>query len=293
MIIVKIIGGLGNQMFQYALGRALAHMNNTELKLDIGEFEKHYKLHRYSLQHLNIDAEIATSDEINRLKSGNESRLISPLLKVFRKIYKKNAVRNYVTENKFSFDASILSLGDNAYLDGYWQSEKYFIDIQDIIRQEFRLKTPPDWNNESIIEQIGTVNSVAVHIRRGDYVSDQNANSVHGTASLEYYTKAAKKIMNSTKSPIFFIFSDDPEWVKKNLNLPSSMIFVDHNGPEKNYEDLRLMSLCKHHIIANSTFSWWGTWLAKHKDQKVIAPLRWFNNDVNTNDLIPDRWERI
>lgn len=293
MIIVKIIGGLGNQMFQYALGRALAHKNNTELKLDISDFRDRYKLHSYSLKHLNIGEKIASIKEIELLKTGSKSRILSPLLKIFKKIPGRNATGSHIMEKKFSFDASILSLGDNIYLDGYWQSEKYFINIQDIIRREFQIKTPPDPNNDSMIKRIETTDAVAVHIRRGDYVSNSKTNSIHGSASLEYYTKAAKIMMDATNAPTFFIFSDDPQWVKENLRLPSSIIYADHNGPEKNYEDLWLMSLCKHHIIANSTFSWWGAWLAKNENQKVIAPLKWFNNDTDTRDLIPSRWERI
>lgn len=293
MIIVKIVGGLGNQMFQYALGRALAHKNKTDLKLDISEYENRYKLHRYSLQHLNIDEKIATAEEIKRLKDGDNPRILLQLLKIFKKTPIVNSAKSHIIEKKFSFDEPILSLGDNIYLDGYWQSEKYFTNIQDIIRREFQIKTPPNPNNESMIKRIKTTDAVAVHIRRGDYVSDKNANSVHGSATLNYYTKAAKIIIYSVKSPTFFIFSDDPQWVKENLSLPNSMIFIDHNGPEKNYEDLRLMSFCKHHIIANSTFSWWGAWLANNENQKVIAPLKWFNNNTDTRDLIPAHWERI
>src|SRR3989344_1821855 len=289
MIIVKIIGGLGNQMFQYALGRSLAYRHNTELKLDISDYQELYKLHRYGLHHLNIHASIASPKEINQLKNGGKQRILLALLKIFR----GNTAKSYLAEKKFSFDPSILSCGDNVYFNGYWQSEKYFTNVQDIIKEEFKIKTSPDQDNDAMIKRIESTEAVAVHIARGDYISNSKTNSVHGSASLEYYTKAAKIIMDAINTPTFFVFSDDLQWVKKNLNLPSSMIFVDYNGPEKNYEDLRLMSLCKHHIIANSTLSWWGAWLAEHKDQKVIAPLRWFNNDVNTKDLIPDRWERI
>ena len=247
MIIVKIIGGLGNQMFQYALGRSLAYRHNTELKLDISDYQERYKLHRYGLHHLNIHASIASPN-------GGKQRILLALLKIFR----GNTAKSYLAEKKFSFDPSILSCGDNVYFNGYWQSEKYFTNVQDIIREEFKIKTSPDQDNESMIKRIESTEAVAVHIRRGDYISNSKTNSVHGSVSLEYYTKAAKIIMDAINTPTFFVFSDDPQWVKKNLKLPSLTVYIDHNGPEKNYEDLRLMSVCKHHIIANSTFSWWG-----------------------------------
>lgn len=252
MIIVRLIGGIGNQMFQYALGRCLAQKNNTELKLDISDFYK-YPDRKYMLDIFNIEAKIATQDEINELKS-----------------------RNYVKEKNSYFDETILNLPDNIYLEGYWQSEKYFKDIEDIIRKEFSFKEQPDEKNQKVLDNINNTNSVCIHFRRGDYTSSLRTKLFHGFCSNNYYKNGMKIIQKNVTSPHFFIFSDEPEWVREHLKINYEFSVVDINPPEKGYEDLRLMLNCKHFIIANSTFSWWGAWLASNPRKNVIAPKKWF-----------------
>ena len=137
-------------------------------------------------------------------------------------------------------------------------------------------------------------NSISLHVRRADYVTNPQANQFHGVSSMEYYNKAIHKIKSIISEPHFFIFSDDITWAKQNMIIDCPTTFVSHNGPDKNYDDLRLMSFCKHHIIANSSFSWWGAWLAMNKNKVVIAPTRWFNSpDRNTKDVIPENWFSI
>lgn len=292
MVIAKIIGGLGNQMFQYALGFALAKKNNTNLKLDISEFAK-YKLHRYSLNNFNIHEEIATQSEIALLKDFT----YPPIIKKIRKIIGLSILKHnpcHIKEVEFNFNPQILELTDNIYLEGYWQSEKYFIDILDLIKQDFTVKTKLEGLNLLTYNKINSTNSISIHIRRGDYVTNQKTNQFHGTCSIDYYKMAANKISERIDNPVFFIFSDDPEWVKNNLNLEKPMEFVTHNNSEKNYEDLRLMSRCQHNIIANSTFSWWGAWLNTNPKKIVIAPDRWFTDPkMNTEDLLPKSWIKI
>lgn len=286
MVIIKLQGGLGNQMFQYALGRSLAEKNKIDFKLDLSFYNKEKNnLHRnYSLKYFNIIENIAEEDELKKTK---EYRQKNKLIYFFYRIFsKKNIV--YVKENFFYFGKDILKIKNNAYLDGYWQSEKYFKNIESIIKQEFTLKNKLDSRLENLVEDIKNTNSVSIHIRRGDYITNQKTNSVHGTCSLDYYQTAIEHINNKIKNPIFFIFSDDIEWVKNNLKTEFPTFFIEGN---KDYEDLILMSYCKHNIIANSSFSWWGAWLDHNPNKIVIAPKKWFNvNNINTSDLLPNSW---
>ncbi|TAN58437.1 alpha-1,2-fucosyltransferase [Patescibacteria group bacterium] len=293
MIIVKIVGGLGNQMFQYAMGRRLSEQYHTNLKLDISDYTERYKLRQYSLSHLNINARIASTKEIHSHKKERYG-IFQFMHRLLPNLISSYSFQRYITEKDFSFDSSMLSLEDNIYLDGYWQSEKYFFDIQNIIRREFTIKTSPDSENMSMMERIGAINAVAIHIRRGDYVTNSLTNAVHGTAPLEYYNQAANYMLRAVRNPTFVVFSDDPEWAKKNMKIPAPIIYIDHNRSNKDYEDLRLMSSCKHHIIANSSFSWWAAWLNSNPQKVVIAPKRWFADSTkNTKDLLPESWIKM
>jgi hypothetical protein len=149
--------------------------------------------------------------------------------------------------------------------------------------------------NEEMAHRIGGEESaVSIHVRRGDYVSDAGTNRFHGTCSVDYYHDAVDRISGFAPASHFFVFSDGIDWAKENLRLRQPVTYVDFNDGEKNYEDLRLMSLCKHHIIANSSFSWWGAWLNPNPDKIVIAPKKWFNDpSINTDDLIPNSWLRL
>jgi len=292
MIIVKLIGGLGNQMFQYAVGRRLAYKYNTELKLDIQGF-KDYKLRNYSLNNFNIVENFATAKDLSHVLLHSDGSAVKIFKHIIRNIPNVQSIE-YVKEKKFSFQQSILSLPDNVYLEGYWQSEKYFSDIEDIIRNEFSIVNPLTSASQEIAEQIKDCESVSVHVRRGDYVSNPKTNSFHGVCGLEYYCRAIDMIREKIDNPHFFIFSDDPEWVCCNIKPDAPTTYVRHNYCSKDYEDICLMSMCKHNIIANSSFSWWGAWLNTNPDKIIIAPSKWFNDlSINTDDLIPKKWSRI
>lgn len=269
MIIVRLVGGLGNQLFQYARARHSAEINKTNLKLDLSEFET-YELHRYSLSHFNIIESIATE---NDLRATNEFK-----------------------ERHFHFDADYKSIGDGVLLKGYWQSEKYFIDISDIIKNELQLNTAMSARGNEISMLIEDSNSVSLHIRRCDYKQGSYSDQILDALSIDYYIRAIKKLGAEEKNLKFFVFSDDPQWVKNNLKLECPVVYVDHNTAETNYEDLYLMSLCKHNIIANSSFSWWGAWLNNNPAKKVYAPKRWFNSNVRNideKDVIPEAWIKV
>lgn len=291
MIITKLIGGLGNQLFQYAIARNLAMKHNTELKIDISAF-KEYTLRGYSLSPFNIIENIASDEEITSLKTRNPvffERLVS---KVFKRPL--NPPPTYVYEKHFHYDPEIMTLPDNSYLEGYWQSEKYFSDIAETIRNEFTIKIQPTGLNKELTERIKSCVSVSIHIRRGDYVKNPYTSRIHGICDIEYFLRGMNYLGNQICSPHYFIFSDDPDWVINNFNIPYQSTYVTHNHAQNDFEDLRLMSQCQHHIIANSTFSWWGAWLCRNLHKIVIAPQRWFNDaDKDMKDLIPASWKRM
>jgi hypothetical protein len=232
-----------------------------------------------------------TADDIAKVKGYRGVAGLWRRLKAKNQPYYK---RPTVLEQFFHFDPNILKVSGHVYLDGYWQSERYFKDTEEIIRREFAIKRESDNANKQMADIIINTNAVSVHVRRSDYVNDTKTNETHGTCSLEYYREGTEIIARENPNPHFFVFSDDPIWVKRNLLINHRTTYVKHNDADKNYEDLRLMSLCKHNIIANSSFSWWGAWLNKNPEKIVIAPKAWFQtNERSSEDLIPVTWQRI
>ncbi len=291
MITVRLMGGLGNQMFQYAVGRTIAHRRHTQLALDVRAFPDH-KLRQYSLGIFRIAEKFGDSPHLGRARAlGQRLRLPGFAWGLGR--LRIPGFTYVLRETTFAFDPTALDAPRNLYLDGYWQSEKYFREIDDIVRREFSFKTEPDQQNREMAARIKGVNAVAVHVRRGDNVSDPASIQHHGTCPPEYYRQTAQLIAAQVSNPHFFVFSDEPGWGPSNLELGGPATFVAQNGPEKDYEDLRLMALCRHHIIANSSFSWWGAWLSNSKGI-IVAPKKWFNKaELDTRDLIPDGWVRL
>jgi hypothetical protein len=289
MIISRLNGGLGNQLFQYATGRRLAHIRNTSLSLDAGIFRT-YHLHKYALDKFNIHGKIALESDLKKIKGIYNVSIIEKVSKkigLFR-------FRNIVRERSIDFDSSILELPDNVYLDGYWQSEKYFKDIRGLLLKEIVVSNLIEGENKIMADKILGSNSVSVHVRRGDYVNNSLTNKIHGVMPMEYYLSASKIFGKNIKDVHFFIFSDDTNWARENLKFIQPCTFVDYNGPEKNYEDMRLMSMCKHNIIANSSFSWWGAWLNQNPNKIVIAPQKWFaNQSIDSRDIVPESWLKV
>ena len=293
MIITKLIGGLGNQMFQYATARRLAEKHSTILKLDVTGFEQ-YKLHRYSLHCFQCWEYLAANSEIEHTiyQQGLLNKLrrkASLTLKL--QVPKSN---NWIIEKQFNFDSQILEAPNNVLLDGYWQSEKYFVDIKDTLQREFVVKYLQDPQSAKFADRIQNTESVSLHVRRTDYVQNIVTNQIHGTCDRNYYDRAVRYVGERVINPHFFIFSDEPQWAETNLKLDFPVTIVDCNDASRNYEDLRLMTMCKHNIIANSSFSWWGAWLNPNPNKLVIAPQKWFNDETrNTQDVIPDRWIKL
>ncbi len=284
MIIIKLQGGLGNQLFQYAFGRALAIRRNTTCKLDLTAYSISGYNRKYLLDQFAITVPIATPSEINRLKNP-----YGVLSKVLRKIKSKATYHN---TNKFNPKAYNIS-GD-AYLQGFWETEKYFKDIEPIIRKEFTLKNGYGIGAQKVKQSILSAGdqSVSLHVRRTD-VSGDTSNPHYGMTEPYYYKKAVERIRQSVPNPLFFIFSDDIEWCKTNIIPNEKVVFVTGQGL-KDYEELFLMSECRHHIIANSTFSWWAAWLNPRADKTVIAPKHWIRGPIeNYKDTVPESWITI
>lgn len=293
MIIVRLSGGLGNQLFQYALGRALALKNNVCFKLDINSYRDDC-LRVYELNNFNINVEFATEEDLQKVARNNYPERISDFIRQYLPFKSKNNIIKYIAEKKFSFDKNILTLEDNIYLSGYWQSPEYFSDIRAVLLKEFMPKRSLKGYNHDIAIDMAMKNSVAIHIRRGDYVSNAVTNEFHGLCGLEYYYKCIANIAKMIKNPTFYVFSDDIDWCKEHLKIDYSVEFVNYNQGEMAFEDLRLMSLCKHNIIANSSFSWWGAWLNQNDNKIVFAPQQWFSSyKADTKDLIPANWIKL
>ncbi len=287
MIIVKIKAGLGNQMFQYALSRRLALDWQDELKFDLSWFDniKSNETPRtLEIDKFNITLNKATETEISQSMRGVIARTIINIVDRMR----GRLNRNYF----YRFRSGLLRKRKFLYLDGYFQSYKYFDSIRKLLFVDFSLKN--GYSAEGLvlkgeIEQADQ--SVGIHIRRGDFAA--SCKDWNGLCNIAYYQKALVEIRKKHKNVKLFIVSDDIEWAKENLKFDSPIVFVSR--PALNAaEELLLMSLCKHQIIANSTFSWWSAWLNQNLEKIVVAPSRWLvAADIDTSDLLPPEWIRI
>jgi hypothetical protein len=290
-VIARLDGGLGNQLFQYAAGLSLADGLGVPLKLDLSEFDT-YLLRRFELDRFNISAQIATPEE-------TASFVVNPSR--FQRYYSRLAIslglrfnRIAFKQIKFEYDEAFEKIRYPMYLNGYWQSEKYFKPVEDKLRMELCLVDNLGDKSRKILDEILKCPAVSLHIRRGDYVSNPSAALIHGVCSLDYYHSAIHHIAASVENPHFFVFSDDPQWAKENLKVRHPVRFVEANGPDRGVEDMWLMKSCNHHIIANSSFSWWAAWLNSKAGKIVIAPRIWFlDKNIDTRDLIPEQWHKI
>ena len=291
MVLVELNGGLGNQLFQYAFGRRIALDRKAELRFDLSAFTS--QIRQYKLQNFHIVGSPANAAELKRFfwwKHNSISSLVYRLWDASKVYYR----RRCVDEQSIGFDKNILKCPREVYLRGYWQSEKYFKDVAPTLHEELTVKVPLSGPNLSMMEKIKSCTAVSLHVRRGDYVSDPPTTSTHGILPLEYYQAAIYLILERIPIPTFFVFSDEVPWVRENLRVEGAeVIYVEHNSTKMDYEDLRLMSHCQHHIVANSSFSWWGAWLCANDSKMVIAPQKWYAIDLDTRDLIPEDWIRL
>lgn len=306
--------GLGNQMFQYAMGRRLAIENDTDLKLDATWYRRshHYDVpsRAFNLTHFDIAADIATPADLRRIFNvggvpvprllvHSLNRLSEKENPLPRELLPRVSARllNYYWEirNEYPppdnpnwpygrrYTPEMFDLRGDIYLAGFWESRKYFEEIADLIRADLTVVDSAAGKNAAVAEQIAATSSVGVHVRRGDQ---------GGVLPTEYYEAAARTIGESIDDPTYFVFSNDPAWVKANLHFEPETTYVDHNDGSTDYEDLRLLRRCDHQIVANSTFSWWAAWLNENPEKLVYYPrgrVTWGPED----DFVPPDWVPI
>lgn len=293
MVVVRLKGGLGNQLFQYAFGRALCERAKQSLVLDTsyfdssnpGETPRDYRLHHYAIAaDVGVPSGVKKVLKLGRKRRGIRSRVVRSLFNVH--------INN---EKSFEYAQTPPPEGYGVWqYDGYWQSPLYFDDIRPILLEELSPRLAPQGENARLLDEMRGCNAISVHIRRGDYVTSAKTQEFHGLCGLEYYKAAMALMAEQVEAPRFYVFSDDIAWARDNIVAPCPVVFVGHNDDAAAYEDLRLMSACRHHIVANSSFSWWGAWLNPYEQKKVIAPQRWFlDASVNCKDLVPASWSRM
>lgn len=300
MIVVRLRGGLGNQMFQYAAGRALAHSNQDRLVLDLtllldhapspGIVPRQYDLDIFPMLRADLTflSKTATSSFSRRRLYRHASQWVTRLKAAA-------GLQAQVIESGPRFEPRIVALAGNVYLDGYWQSERYFSGASEMIRNDFLFGSSTDAAIAALAEQIEQANAVCLNVRRADYVDHPLSAKTHGFVGAKYYEDAVARILDSVSQPHFFVFSDDIDWCRANLVLPTPHTFVGHEYKGTKFKDyLRLMSLCRNYIIPNSTFAWWAVWLSKYADKIVVAPQRWFADPaLDASDIYLDSWIRL
>ena len=273
-------------MFQYAAGRSLAYRLGVPLVLDLSWFGGQ-KERQFSLSQFCIKAELNTPCSWLPPRS---RALVSRLLRRWScRILGVSVWR----EPHFHYSENFTKLLKPVYLEGYWQSERYFLEASELLRQDFTLVEEMSANCEVMLQDIQSHDSICVHVRRGDYLSNPVAAQTHGTVPIEYYKNGVSEICACLNNPKCYVFSDDPEWARKNLFFNCPMVVVEINGPADAHLDLMLMASCNHFVIANSSLSWWGAWLGRFNQKQVIAPKQWFlSPEKDTRDLLPSSWLR-
>jgi hypothetical protein len=287
MIIVKINGGLGNQMFQYALGRHLAEIHQKKLLLDASGL---------SDPQFNLTPRVYELDAFKNIGAD----LVQPSQS--KALRRSTPFAAWFVEGRFGFHEAILHLPSFPAIgiDGYWQSEKYFKDVASIVRFDFTFRDAIKANDN--IMKINSTEAVCVHVRRQDFLSPVGAH--YGFVGQQYYDRAVDLMSRQVKDPTFFVFSDDLTWCKDYLSLPGSSNFVERDPNTRAATSLHIMSLCKHFIIANSSFSWWAAWLSSSPHKRVIAPERWFARETlssikggeymfSSKEIVPENWTRV
>jgi hypothetical protein len=293
-VVVRLIGGLGNQMFQYAAARAVAARCNAPLMLDIswfaGEAERRFALSPFRISAKKLDLAPA--------RPRWNSRWYRTLQRFAHRFNRRVATHKFgmpiYRETSFCYDSRVRALQTPVYMDGYFQSEKYFAGCRNIIFEDFQISHPPRSEAQTLLERIQASDAICMHIRRGDYVTDPATKAFHGLCSMDYYRRGLQDIAENLGQPECFVFSDDPAWVHDNVKLDLPMTVVDIHGPDEAHEDLRLMAACHSYVIANSSMSWWGAWLGRRAGKRVVAPRQWVQAaSLDTRDLIPDDWVRL
>lgn len=293
MIVVNLKGGLGNQLFQYAAGFSLAVRHTTNLLLDTIQLDASTASENYTKRHFELDIfsfepEFASPEMLLHF----QKKETTTWQRIGRRLF-PNALkwRTYRLED-LRYDKEFERFRDYIYLNGYFQSERYFAPVADQLRKHLQFRKAPSPENAKLLHQINSCMAVSLHVRRGDYLTPLNQKIFGNICTPDYYQKAISMIIKDVEQPSFFVFSDDIEWAKANIYISDFPVhYVNINTGHTPYEDLRLMSNCRHHIIANSSFSWWGAWLNPRADKIVLAPPAWIHDPgCVLNDVIPNSW---
>lgn len=303
MIVTRLLGGLGNQMFQYAAGLALAHRHRSVLKLDVSWFraDPNYEDHnRYALDCFNVTEQFATRDEVERLQGVRLTRAERWSVALARGLhFHRYADRLSAPARRYAppdacFDARFDAQPDDTYLEGMFQSEHYFADVAGVLRQHFSFRYPPLPAVADMARRIAASPSAAVHFRRGDYVTNEAFNRDIGVLGLDYYERAIALLRERHPDVTLYVFSDDIEAVEREFRPAVPHVFVRVTRPWHAYDKIRLMSQCRHAIVSNSTFAWWAAWLNPSPDKMVIAPEPWFAGAaLDGRDVVPASWHRL
>lgn len=292
MVIVKISGGLGNQLFQYAFGKAIEEKYGYQVKYDLSYYEDIPKgdsvrkvfVSRYIPSH-----KLATREEVSRITERDKS--------VWKKVWKRLGLTEYRIKYERPEDGitSIKQVKDDTLLIGYWQSEDFFTNVCDKIREEFSFENDTQSPEmKALLEKIELSDSVSIHVRGGDYLLSQNQAIFGGICTSEYYEESYAYMKKKNPASKFYLFTNDVEWTKNNIHLPYeeiTMVSEEYEATE-DWMDLYLMSLCKDNIIANSSYSWWAAWLNAHADKTVICPYKW-TNDNRHSDIFCKSWIKM
>ena len=292
MIIIRLKGGMGNQIFQYAFGRKLAQSIGTDLVMDLSSLldrskGKDFVYRDYDLTAFNVKEQFLTQPQLLRTFYRSKSSLVT---KVIRK--RLNNGRRFVREAHFHYQPSLLQeASDNTIYEGWFQSPRYFEGIEAELRQELTFKHTLLAQSQALLQRIQSTNSVCLNVRRTDFLKVSNLN----TTNLDYFLRAAEEIASRVSNPEFFVFSDDVEWCRENIKLAYPVQVVDHSHKGIKFTNyMQLMSACQHFIIPNSSYAWWAVWLNEQPNKIVIAPKNWFTDPkIDTSDLVPKEWLRM
>lgn len=292
MIISRIIGGLGNQMFQYATGRVVSLHHDVPLRRDLSDYAS-YSLHQGEAltRVFGCRTPSASTADLRELLGWQAPRLARRLMA--RRELRAFRHSRFIVEPSFAYWPGIWNVPESCYLYGYWQSPRYFSSQADQILADFTFQPPLAGRNAELAEEIAGCRAVSVHVRRGDYLSKPANQSIYHTCGPDYYERAAQHLQQNHERLVYYVFSDDMAWCREHLPLGPDCRFIDHNQQMDSHFDMQLMSLCQHHIIANSSFSWWGAWLSQRRGKTVIAPADWFRDGRPDGDLCPEEWIRL
>ncbi|MEL6863365.1 MAG: alpha-1,2-fucosyltransferase [Bacteroidota bacterium] len=290
MIFIRLKGGLGNQMFQYAFGLKMAQQHHTQLSIDLSSLldrsRGDFVYRDYDLSIFEVVHQFTVSPALLRFLYKSKSSGVTKLVR-----QQINKGRQHIKEAHFHYQPSLIEGPDNTIYEGWFQSYRYLEGVEDRLREEFRFKMPTLPISQSLYEKMQASQSVCLNVRRTDFLKVDNLN----TTNLDYFLRGARHMANLLDNPVFFIFSDDIDWCREHIRLDHPMHIVDHSHKGHKFGNyLQLMSNCKHYIIPNSSFAWWAIWLNSYIDKKVIAPKKWFNDsNIDTSDLVPSDWIRL